>query len=131
MKNFVFASLQFLFGVLLLGVSANASDMSSSSYATSLISDQQSLEKCQFSLTSYSGTISNEKTYGTTANFQVGLNCPQEKAITATVFVFIGNDKDPVVSKIVTIDAGNMYSQYVSIVVGKQYIGKNYRMTVQ
>ncbi len=80
---------------------------------------------CQFSLTDYSGTISN----GTTDQFKVGLSCPQEKDVRASVGVYI--DGKIVASKVVTIPAGEDYSDYISIRVGSDYNGMSYELGVQ
>lgn len=81
---------------------------------------------CQFSLTDYSGTISSN---GYTGNFQVGLSCPQEKDVRASVGVYI--DGKIVASKVVTIPAGKDYSNSISIYVGPDYNGMSYELGVQ
>ena len=81
---------------------------------------------CQFSLTSYSGTIDSS---GDTSSFQVGLSCPQEEDVRASVGVIIDNAL--VASKVVTVSAGKDYSQSVYIPVGSQFIGKKYNLVVQ
>lgn len=80
---------------------------------------------CQFSLTDYSGKISQ----GKTESFQVGLSCPQEKDVRASVGVYI--DGKIVASKVVTIPAGEDYSGYISIYVGSDYNGMSYELGVQ
>ena len=80
---------------------------------------------CQFSLTRYSGTISS----GTTDQFKVGLSCPQEKDVRASVGVYI--DGKIVASKVVTIPAGEDYSDPISIHVGSDYNGMSYELGVQ
>lgn len=118
------ATLLFLLASL-LGPSAIASDMMFSSPSSSEISSSYSPEICQFSLTSYSGTISS----GSTSTFKVGLSCPQDKDVRATVVVFI--DGEHIASKVVTIKAGNDYSESVSINVGVSHNGERYRLVVQ
>ncbi len=81
---------------------------------------------CQFSLTKYSGTIGYN---GTTDSFQVGLSCPQDEDVRATVVVVI--DDDCVASKVVTVKAGKDYSDSVAITVGSSYAGKKYKLIVQ
>lgn len=109
-----------------LGLSVEASDMSSTYPTSSEISSNYSPEVCQFSLTSYSGTISNT---GSTDYFKVGLSCPQEVDVRATVVVFINDEH--AASKVVTIKAGNDYSDRVSISVGSSFKGERYRLVVQ
>lgn len=111
--------------VSLLGLSANASEGASSSLTTAETPSSYSPEVCQFSLTSYSGTI----TSGYTGNFKVGLSCPQEKDVRATVVVLINGEHTA--SKVVTIKAGNDYSESVSIQVGSSYNKEQYRLIVQ
>lgn len=109
----------------LFGLSANAADATMPSMSTSANTTTYSPEVCQFSLTSYSGTITN----GCTGNFKVGLSCPQEKDVRATVVVFI--DDEHAASQVVTINAGTDYSNSVSIHVGSSYNGKRYKLIVQ
>lgn len=111
--------------ISLLGLSANALEVISLSLTSSEMSSSYSPEVCQFSLTSYSGTI----TSGSTGTFKVGLSCPQEKDVKATVVVFINGEH--AASKVVTIKAGNDYSDSVSILVGKAYNGERYKLVVQ
>lgn len=80
---------------------------------------------CQFSLTDYSGTINN----GYTGRFKVGLSCPQETDVRASVGVYI--DGKIVASKVVTIPAGKDYSESISINVGHEYNGMSYELGVQ
>jgi len=79
---------------------------------------------CQFSLSSYTGTISGSETL----RFKVLLNCPQESDISATVYVHI--DGECVASDVVTIKAGNTESSTVWISVRSVYEGKKYTLTV-
>ncbi|MDE5799484.1 MAG: hypothetical protein K2H74_00500 [Paramuribaculum sp.] len=110
---------------ILLGISAKASEMPCPSQTTSEASASDSPLVCQFSLTSYSGTINS----GNTNTFQVGLSCPQQSDVRATVVVVI--DKELVASKVVTIKAGNDYSDPVYISVGHSYNGQKYQLGVQ
>ena len=80
---------------------------------------------CQFSLTDYSGKIES----GKTGTFKVGLSCPQEKDVRASVGVYI--DGKIVASKVVTIPAGEDYSNSISINVGNEYNGMSYELGVQ
>lgn len=106
-------------------VSSNATDIPLSSASLSANTVTYSPQVCQFSLTSYTGTISN----GGTDRFQVGLSCPQENDVRATVVLFI--DKEYVASKVVTIKAGKDYSEPLYIQVGASYNGKRYRLVVE
>lgn len=81
---------------------------------------------CQFSLSKYSGIINSA---GNTDSFKVGLSCPQEENVRATVVVFIDNEH--VASKVVTIPARNDYSSDVYITVGTEHNGKRYKLVVQ
>ena len=85
-----------------------------------------SFNVCQFSLTSYSGTITCN---GYTGEFKVGVSCPQGNDVRATVFVYI--DGERVASQVVTIPAGEDYSAGTIISVGKKYNGKSYELEVQ
>lgn len=80
---------------------------------------------CKFSLTDYSGTINS----GKTDNFKVGLSCPQGIDVRATVGVYI--DGKRVASKVVTIPAGEDYSDDKYIQVGSDYNGMSYELDVQ
>lgn len=80
---------------------------------------------CKFSLTDYSGKISQ----GETESFQVGLSCPQGIDVRATVDVYI--DGELVTSKVVTIPAGKDYSGPIKIMVGGKYNGMSYELGVQ
>ena len=79
---------------------------------------------CQFSLSSYTGTISRNHE---TSSFRVLLNCPQESDISATVYVHI--DGECVASRVVTIKAGQTNSPDVRIKVNGYY-QKKYTLTV-
>lgn len=85
----------------------------------------QSPQVCQFSLSTYSGKVTN----GSTAYFTVGLSCPQEKDVYATVVAYI--NQQPVASEVVKVPAGATRSQRVCIVVGSSYNDESYRLVVQ
>lgn len=110
----------------ILGLPAIASDMVDPSLVASEISSSNSPEVCQFSLTSYTGTISFN---GFTGDFKVGLSCPQECDVRATVVVFINGEH--VASKVVTVKAGKEYSDSVVILVGDSYRNERYKLVVQ
>lgn len=78
---------------------------------------------CQFSLNHYRGEILNG---GKTSPIKVKLNCPQEKDVSATVFVYI--DGNRVASDIFTVKAGETESSASNhaITVRHIYIGKDY-----
>lgn len=103
----------------------NAIDSMSSSVIPTENSATYSPEVCQFSLTSYSGTIQS----GSTGSFRVGLSCPQSSDVRATVVVFINGE--PIASKVVTVQAGKDYSIAVRIDVGYSYNGERYQLAVQ
>ena len=115
-----------ILAAILLGISAKASEMPSPSQTTSEASASDSPQVCQFSLTSYSGTINSS---GDTGFFQVGLSCPQDDDVRATVVVFI--DGEHAASKVVTINAGQVYSSNVNISVGKSFAGQRYKLVIQ
>ena len=77
---------------------------------------------CQFSLDHYRGTIHQ----GHTNSIKVKLNCPQEKDVSATVFVYI--DGNRVASDIFTVKAGDTQSSSSNhqISVSNKYDGKDY-----
>lgn len=77
---------------------------------------------CQFSLNHYRGKIHG----GSTNPIKVKLNCPQEKDVSATVFVYI--DGNRVASDIFTVEAGKTESRATNhhISVGGIYDGKDY-----
>lgn len=104
--------------MLLIPAVSIAQPIESASYG------EESPEYCQFSLSSYGGTIS----MGATSNFTVGLSCPQKTDVRATVTVSIDNER--VASKVVVIPAGKDQSSPVNVVVGSEYNGKAYRMRV-
>lgn len=114
-----------ILAAIMLGITAKASEIQSPCQTTSEVSPSDSPQFCQFSLTSYSGTISG----GTTGYFKVGLSCPQESDVRATVVVVIGEEL--VASQVVTIKAGKDYSSSVNITVGNAYNGQKYQLGVQ
>ena len=118
------AVISFLFAGL-AGISAYAADMPGSAQEPSEGLSAYSPQVCQFSLTSYSGTINA----ASTDPFQVGLSCPQEGDVRATVVVFINGEH--VASKVVTVKAGKDYSDSVFINVGHSYNGQRYKLVVQ
>lgn len=118
------ANILFLFAVLLV-ISAKAADMVSTAHVSPENTSIYSPQVCQFSLTSYSGVVTN----GYTDGFQVGLSCPQESDVRATVVVFINGEH--AASKVVTIKAGKDYSERVDIKVGSMYNDQRYRLVVQ
>ncbi len=93
--------------------------------APSVSAGTYSPQVCQFSLTKYAGTIAG----GVTAPFKVGLSCPQDEDVRATVVVII--DDECVASRVVTVEAGKDYSNSVNISVGSSYDGKKYQLVVQ
>ncbi|MBD5319542.1 MAG: hypothetical protein HDS07_01390 [Bacteroides sp.] len=113
------------FLLIFLGLAANASEIASNAPAVSETTSTNSPQVCQFSLTSYSGTIFQEKT----GKFKVGLSCPQQTNVRATVIVKIDNEL--VASTVVTIEAGKVYSDDAYISVGPGYEGKKYSLGVQ
>lgn len=91
--------------------------------ATENATDAETQQVCQYSLSSYSGTID---AFGKTSNFQVILSCAQEVDTNWTVFVTI--DGNVVASDIVTVAKGQTKSTSVYIGVAKEYSGKPYRL---
>lgn len=89
-------------------------------------STTDSPQVCQFSLSKYTGTITNG---GNTELFTVGLSCPVEQESYATVVVFIDNQH--VASAVVQVKAGETRSSGTYISVGAEYIGKRYNLVVQ
>ena len=88
---------------------------------------------CQFSLNHYRGVVSGG---GYTEGIVVQLNCPQEKDVSATVFVNV--DGNRVASKVFTVKAGETSSwnhrggsSSQPIKVGERYKGKEYTLDVQ
>lgn len=101
--------------------STNASDVKSASVSTYPTSPQV----CQFSLSSYNGKIIGNKT----EKFTVGLSCPQEKDVYATVVVYI--DGKLVASEVVKVPAKSTKSNVTTITVKYTYEGKEYELGVQ
>jgi len=114
-----------LLSVILLVCTANAKNPMIDLHASGSGFDN-SPEVCQFSLTHYSGVINAS---GNTGYFRVGLSCPQQYDIRATVVVFIDNEH--VASKVVKVEAGKDYSSNTYISVGTTYKGKPYRLVVK
>ena len=87
-------------------------------------------QKCQFSLSSYTGTIyeAGDGSY-ITNNFKVSLSCPVDKEVSATVFVYV--EGELVASKVVSIPAGKKSSEDTNIRVSSDYEGKKYKLTVE
>ncbi|MBR3677684.1 MAG: hypothetical protein IKM65_02240 [Bacteroidaceae bacterium] len=79
---------------------------------------------CHFSLNHYSGTTHSD---GDTNKVTVRLNCPQEKDVYATVYVYI--DGECVVSKLFKIAAGKTESD--SLNISTDYRGAKYTLKVQ
>lgn len=98
---------------------------SSSQPAESQSCVSASLPVCQFSLSDYSGTVSN----GTTGYFTVNLSCPQNEDIYATVTVYI--DNEPVASQVVKVAAGCTRSNSICISVGRSYDDQYYKLSVE
>lgn len=120
MKTTAFmAILAFLF--LNLGILASSNQHTGT---PSFVED--SPQVCQFSLSRYTGTVD---TNGMTEYFTIGLSCPQESDIYATVVVFI--DDLHVASEVVKIPAKAIRSSSVNIRAGKTYKGRSYRLVVQ
>lgn len=115
-----------VFMAIMLGISAKATEIANTGQISSEASTYNSPQVCQFSLTSYTGTIDK---WGDTGYFKVGLTCPQESDVRATVIVFINNEH--AASKVVTIKAGKDYSESVKISVGKSFEGQRYKLVVQ
>ena len=105
---------------------SSASNSASYTQAPSKSNTTYSPQVCQFSLTSYSGTVDGG---GYTGYFQVGLSCPQTEDVRATVVVFI--DGEHVASKVITVKAGKDYSDNEIINVGKSYSKQRYNLVVQ
>ena len=85
---------------------------------------------CHFSLNHYSGTTHNGTSYnirGCTKPITVRLNCPQEKDVYATVYVYI--DGKCVTSKLFKIAAGKTESDSSSISTG--HYSKEYTLEVK
>lgn len=86
-------------------------------------SPSKDFQVCQFSLSRYSGTLSSNGT----DEFTVGLSCPQDNVVYATVKVKV--DDKVVASKVVKIEAGTTESGTAKISVSG-YSGKPYTLEV-
>lgn len=117
-------SILLLMLVMAMGLTANASNDKTMSEMPTTSESSYSPQVCQFSLTSYTGTI----TGGSTDWFRVGVSCPQDTDQRATVVAYI--DDQPVASKVVVVPAGKDYSDSTYIEVSG-YAGKRYRLLVQ
>lgn len=101
-------------------------------YATSAgsvaipVSVTESSQVCQFSLSTYSGKIDSN---GCTSYFSVGLSCPQETDVYATVVVLI--DGCHAASEVVKVPAGKTRSDNLRINVGRSFVGQAYRLVVE
>lgn len=111
--------------VMAMCLTANASADKALSEMPSTSESSYSPQVCQFSLTSYTGTIDSSEFTG---SFQVGVSCPQNTDQRATVVVYI--DDQPVASKVVVVPAGKDYSISTRI-RARGYAGKQYRLLVQ
>ena len=85
---------------------------------------ENSWNTCQFSLSRYTGVITDNET----DIFYVRLNCPQQADVYATVFVVI--DGRRVASEVIKISAGKTESVRAAIVCSG-YSGKNYTLEVE
>ena len=99
--------------------------MATNIHSESPIEMNYSPQVCQFSLSSYQGTLDDS---GSTNVFTVGLSCPQEKDVYATVIVFV--DGEHAASKVVKVPANKTESASVSIKVPGG-ASKPYRLVVQ
>ena len=111
--------------VMAMGLTSNASNDKTMSEMPTTSESSYSPQVCQFSLTSYTGTISSS---GYTGSFKVGVSCPQDTDQRATVVVYI--DDQPVASQVVVVPAGKDYSTSTEIEVSG-YAGKRYHLLVQ
>lgn len=86
---------------------------------------------CQFSLNHYTGTLTLTKGIVYTKEVIVRLNCPQDKDVSATVFVYVNGDL--IASDIFTITKGKTVSSNVgsSISCPSEYEGMKYTLKVQ
>ena len=97
----------------------------SETQTNSILMARNSPQVCQFSLSHYTGIVKGIRT----ENFFVGLSCPQETDVYATVVVVVENEL--VASSVVKIPAGKTQSGETSIKVGQSYTGKSYKLGVQ
>lgn len=91
-------------------------------------SQANEIPKCEFTLDHYTGTLSNGD-LAFTNRVTVQLNCPQDKDVSANVFVYV--NKELVASKIYTISAGKKASEEYSITVPGEYSGMKYTLEVR
>lgn len=87
---------------------------------------------CQFSLNHYTGTLSALTGSGVnTKSVIVRLNCPQDKDVSATVFVYVNGEL--IASDIFTITKGKTVSSNNgwSIRCPSEYAGMKYTLKVQ
>lgn len=89
-------------------------------------SQTNEIPKCEFTLNHYTGIIGNGSW---TNKVTVQLNCPQDKDVSANVFVYV--NKELVASKIYTISAGEKTSEASSIEVPSEYKGMKYTLEVR
>lgn len=94
-------------------------------------SQTNEIPKCEFTLDHYTGKLSgvglSSQVY--TSDITVQLNCPQEKEVSANVFVYV--NKELVASKIYTISAGEKASVASRIPVPSEYDGMKYTLEVR
>ncbi|MDE5568963.1 MAG: hypothetical protein K2I89_08745 [Muribaculaceae bacterium] len=112
--------------VIIILLSSAFTISASDSVMESPTCDNNSPQVCQFSLSSYAGTVDNN---GNTSYFTVGLSCPQKEDTYATVVVFVNGEH--AASTVVKVPAEKTSSQSVNIKVGQDYKGKAYKLVVQ
>lgn len=92
-------------------------------------SQTNEIPKCEFTLNHYTGTLTNNRTPVLTKAVTVQLNCPQEKEVSANVFVYV--NKELVASQVFTIPAGQKASEASTITVPGEYDGMKYTLEVR
>lgn len=94
-------------------------------------SQTNEIPKCEFTLNHYTGKLSRVGLSSAvfTNDVIVQLNCPQEKEVSANVFVYV--NKELVASKVFTIPAGEKASTNHSITVPGEYDGMKYTLEVR
>ena len=92
-------------------------------------SQTNEIPKCEFTLNHYTGTLSSGGSSVSTNIVIAQLNCPQEKEVSANVFVYV--NKELVASKIYTISAGEKASEGSCILVPGEYSGMKYTLEVR
>lgn len=92
-------------------------------------SQANEIPKCEFTLNHYTGTIFNNGPLVLTKGVTVQLNCPQEKEVSANVFVYV--NKELVASQVFTIPAGEKASTSSNITVPSEYNGMKYTLEVR